>query len=86
MSDTFVEILKRNYMRMSVPQDAETTLGCERKVLAVLVVAEEKGAIVIVIQCLPDPVQVPFKNPLFGNVPIVSDYAARCRWCREEAL
>lgn len=54
--------------------------------LAVLVVAEEKGAIVIVIQCLPDPVQVPFKNPLFGNVPIVSDYAARCRWCREEAL
>lgn len=61
-------------------------LGCERKVLAVLVVAEEKGAIVIVIQCLPDPVQVPFKNPLFGNVPIVSDYAARCRWCREEAL
>lgn len=41
MSDTFVEILKRNYMRMSVPQDAETTLGCERKVLAVLVVAED---------------------------------------------
>lgn len=35
MSDAFVEILKRNYMRMSVPQDAETTLQSRRRPVSV---------------------------------------------------
>ena len=35
MSDAFVEILKRNYTRISVPQDAETALQSRRRPVSV---------------------------------------------------